>query len=200
MLIFDFVKSPGDNSSFTAQELSKNVENQTEDEILGDLVKSFTDVRCSPSEEILRARDFLISFENVARNEDDIGRYVTILKILIRKLSPDILYQLYDSETNEFPIFQKLLQYSLYEDIMIKNAARLSLLAVFKESRGDVKNYVVQYGIPKHSTNIASLLKCIIFDFQDSVEKEQEDCARSAYFQFQEEIEYIDDVLNLKMT
>ncbi|GIY02119.1 FPL domain-containing protein [Caerostris extrusa] len=81
---------------------------------------------------------------------------------------------------------------------MIKNAARLSLLAIFKESRGDVKNYVVQYGISKHSTNIASLLKCIVFDFQDSVEKEQEDCARSAYFQYQEEIEYIDDVLNLE--
>ncbi|GFX59538.1 FPL domain-containing protein [Trichonephila clavipes] len=165
------------------------------------LIKAFKELKCSEQSDILWTEDlsrFFSNGTNSISSEDKIGQYVTILKILIRKLSPGILHQLFDSATKSFPILEWLLKYSFHEDTMIKNAVRLSLLVIFKECQGEVQNYVVQYGIYRHCAHLASFLKCMAIDLRDSLEKRQENTAKLAHLRFEENIEYIDDILCLE--
>ncbi|GFY45146.1 FPL domain-containing protein [Trichonephila inaurata madagascariensis] len=165
------------------------------------LIRAFKELKCSEQSDILWTEDlsrFFPNGPNSISSEDKIGQYVTILKILIRKLSPGILHELFDSATKSFPILEWLLKYSFHEDTMIKNAVRLSLLVIFKECQGEVQNYVVQYGIYRHCAHLASFLKCMVIDLRDSLEKRQENTAKLAHLRFEENIEYIDDILCLE--
>ncbi|GBN20304.1 hypothetical protein AVEN_83397-1 [Araneus ventricosus] len=200
MLIFDYVQALENKSSqFTIQR--SNVQGMQSHESnqpsLESLAKSLK-LKYSKTGLIQATKDFFFKAPNVARCEDDIARYVTILKIVIRKYSPQILHQLFDAERKTFPVFEQLLQYSIHEDVMIKNAARLGLLIILKECQDYVRNYIVQYGAPQYAENMSSFLKRTILNLQDSIKKGQEHYARCAIRRFEEEIEYIDDIFRLE--
>ncbi|GFQ93855.1 FPL domain-containing protein [Trichonephila clavata] len=198
MLIYDYIKNPKYKSCFSMDQETHSYASGKFSDIL---IKAFKELKCSEQSDILWIEDlsrFFPSGSNSISSEDKIGQYVTILKILIRKLSPGILHQLFDSATKSFPILEWLLKYSFHEDTMIKNAVRLSLLVIFKECQGEVRNYVVQYGIYRHCAHLASFLKCMVFDLRDSLEKRKENTAKLAYLRFEEDIEYIDDILCLE--
>ncbi|GFT41019.1 FPL domain-containing protein [Nephila pilipes] len=181
--------------------MSQKIQSNASSQFSEILIKAFKKAKCSEQNNILWTEDLSQFFPNGydVSSEDKIGQYITILKILIRKLSPGILPQLFDSDRKCFPILEWLLKYSFHEDIMVKNSVRLSLLVIFKECQGEVRDYVVQYGIPRHSANLATFFKCIVFDLKDSLEKRQEHAVKLACHRFEEEIEYMDDILRLEI-
>lgn len=131
------------------------------------------------------------------QNEDAEAHCITSINHLLRTVEPNILSTFYNATTADFPILKCLIKYSHHPDVMIRNAARLSLMSIFQKCRGPAKEYIVLEAIPNYISDILSRVKKAVLDMQVYYGKSNTKNMKTALQSYEEEFEYIDDILKL---
>lgn len=131
------------------------------------------------------------------QNEDFEAYYVTMIKFLLRNINQAALNTFYNTSQKSFPILKPLLYYSHHPDLMIKNAARIGLMAIFQKCTGKTMKYITTAIIPEYVSHIILHLKRNALDIQNFSEKCNSAALKRACQYYEEELEYIDDILTL---
>lgn len=133
------------------------------------------------------------------QNEDAEAYCITAINHLLRTIEPNILSIFYDSTTEDFPLLKSLIKYSHHPDVMIRNAARLSLMSIFQKCQGPAKNYIVLAALPNYINDILNRVKKAVLGLKDYYGKSNKRVVKTALQFYQEEFEYIDDILKLNL-
>lgn len=130
------------------------------------------------------------------RNEDNEAYCVTLIKHLLRIMDLNILNS-YEASKVAFPLLQFLHEYSHHRDTMLKNAARISLMTILQKCHGNITEHITLVTIPRHMNAIILHLKLIALKTQNFYEKPKAAALRNIFLSYQEELEYIDDILRI---
>ena len=173
-------------------ENTQNVRSSTEFELLKLIINKLS------KSQTVSSTTKSASFDNFNfKNEDAEAYCITSMKNLVRSAEPNTLSTIFSSSASDFPIFKYLLNNGLHPDVMIRNAARICLMSIFQKCQAI--EYIVFEAIPNFVNDILKHVKKVVLDMQDCYGRSSPKLMKEALCSYQEEFEYIDDILKLNL-